>query len=979
GGGGARGPPAPAGAPPAVPPPAPGPAGRPATAPAVTTSPEDVACVMFTSGSTGEPKGVVAPHRALVGTLTGQDYARFTADEVWLQCSPVSWDAFALELFGPLLHGATCVLQDGEAPDPSLIADLVAEHRVTTAHFSASLLNFLLDEHPGTFAGLRVLMTGGEAASTRHVATLLDLRPDLRLVNGYSPVENMIFTLCHDVTRDDARRTSVPVGRQLAGKTAVVLGPDLRPVADGATGEIYMSGVGLAHGYLKQPGTTAQRFVADPSTPGARMYRTGDLGRVREDGAVEFLGRADEQVKIRGFRVEPGEVRAALTGHPAVRQAAVVVREDRPGDKRLVAYAVTDGSAGARELRAHVADLLPEHLVPSAVVLLDALPRTATGKLDRAALPAPSAATSAEAPRTAHEEVLCGLFADVLGLPEVGALDDFLDLGGHSLLVATLVSRVRAALGVELRIADVFAARTPRALATALPSAAPARPRVVATARPDVLPLSFAQSRLWFLDQVEGGATYTIPVTVRLRGDLRPDALRAAVGDVVARHEPLRTVFPTVDGSRPAGPRHRRDELGRTRVRRPGRAGAGPGGGAVRPRRRTAAARLPAAPGRRRPRAAAGAAPHRGRRLVDRAAAARPGRRLPGPPDRRRARLARAAGAVRGPRAVGADGGHARRRVLAHRPGGPAGGVVPARRPTPPRRPGRARRHRPAGAGRGSARRAEGPRRADRQHRVHGAARRRGRPAHPAGRGHGPGDRHARGGPSGRGAGRAGRVLRQHARAAHRHLRRPHVRRAAGPGPRGRPRRLRPPGRAVRAGRGGAEPAALAVAAPAVPGDAGPPEHAAGGGRLRRAARGAPGRGPGRGEVRPHPRPHRDPRPRPHRHAQVRDRPVRPRHRRALRRGAHPPAHGRGRGPRHADHRRGPAGRGGPRPPADDLERRPGAGRRPAGARRVRRAGPAHPGRGRPGLGRRRRHLRRAGRGGEPPGAPPGRRRGGPR
>uniref|UniRef100_UPI0031D54BDF amino acid adenylation domain-containing protein n=1 Tax=Saccharothrix mutabilis TaxID=33921 RepID=UPI0031D54BDF len=523
--------------------------GASGSAPLPVVSPEDVACVMFTSGSTGEPKGVVAPHRALVGTLTGQGYADFGPDEVWLQCSPVSWDAFALELFGPLLHGATCVLQPGETPEPALIADLVAAHHVTTAHFSASLLNFLLDEHPEVFADLRVLMTGGEAASVAHVRRLLDRRPEIRLVNGYSPVENTIFTLCHDITADDARGTSVPVGTALAGKTAVVLGPDLRPVPDGGTGEIYMGGVGLAHGYLRQPATTAQRFVADPAHPGRRMYRTGDLGRVRADGAVEFLGRADDQVKIRGFRVEPGEVRAALDAHPAVRRSAVVVREDRPGDKRLVAYAVTDGSAAPRDLRAHVAASLPEHLVPRAVVLLDALPLTATGKLDRAALPAPVYATSDASPRTAHEDLLCGVFADVLGLPAVGVLDDFLDLGGHSLLVATLVSRVRAALGVELRIADVFAARTPRALAALLPSAAAARPPLTAVDRPDVLPASYAQARLWFLDQVEGGATYTIPVAVRLRGPLRPDALRAAVGDVVARHEALRTVFPTVDGA----------------------------------------------------------------------------------------------------------------------------------------------------------------------------------------------------------------------------------------------------------------------------------------------------------------------------------------------------------------------------------------------------------------------------------------------
>ncbi len=531
-------------------------AGRSAEPLDLRVSPAEVACVMFTSGSTGRPKGVMASHRALVGTLLGQSYADFGAGEVFLQCSPVSWDAFSLEFWGALGFGGTVVLQPGQRPEPAVITKLVAEHGVTMLQLSSSLFNFLVDEHPDAFAGVRLAFTGGEAASAAHVARVLTANPGLRVVNGYGPAESMGFTTTHPVASDVDG--PVPVGRPVVNKRAYVLDERLRPAPLGAIGEVYLGGVGLAQGYAGRPDLTVARFVADPfGAPGERMYRTGDLARWTAEGVLEFAGRVDDQVKIRGFRVEPDEVAAVLARHETVGQAAVVAVERDDAPARLVGYLVPraghtiDGTALRTWLRTQV----PDHLVPAALVPLDRLPVTANGKLDRAALPSPTLPeTNGRGPRDAREEILCGLFADVLGGPAIGVDDRFFDHGGHSLLAARLVNRIGATFGVTLGLRDVFTAPTVAELAAVLALAeaaalpGPARPMLTSGPLPDRLPLAPTQRGLWLLDRVSGtGTAYNVPLATRIDGPLDAAALAAAVHDVVGRHEILRTVFPVVD------------------------------------------------------------------------------------------------------------------------------------------------------------------------------------------------------------------------------------------------------------------------------------------------------------------------------------------------------------------------------------------------------------------------------------------------
>ncbi|MFI9238056.1 non-ribosomal peptide synthase/polyketide synthase [Streptomyces sp. NPDC053079] len=515
---------------------------------ATPASPDQLACVVYTSGSTGKPKGIALTHAAIAALSDDPDVGRH-AGRVLLH-SPTAWDALPFELWVPLLLGGQVVIAPDVRLDAAGLRDVIVEHRITSMWITAGLFKVMAEECPEAFRHMGQVFTGGEVVPPAAVRRVMDACPDVVVVNGYGPGETTTFASLHVMEPGRALEPALPIGRPVANKRVYVLDDRLRLVPPGVAGELYVSGAGMARGYIHQPALSAQRFVADPYGPaGARMYRTGDLARWNRDGRLEFVGRADHQVKVRGFRIEPGEVESALRELPGVTQAAVLVHEVQEGDRRLVAYVVTaDGaelppSAARDALRQR----LPEYMVPSAVVTLSALPLTLNGKLDRKALPAPdfSGLVTGRAPRTPREEALCALFAEVLGLDRVGADDGFFDLGGHSLLATRLVSRIRTVLGVEVPLRDLFESPTVAGLAERLDGAGgPRRAELVPAVRPDVLPLSYAQQRLWFLHTLEGpSATYNMPLALRLTGDLDRAALQAALGDVVARHESLRTVF----------------------------------------------------------------------------------------------------------------------------------------------------------------------------------------------------------------------------------------------------------------------------------------------------------------------------------------------------------------------------------------------------------------------------------------------------
>ncbi|HEV3049322.1 MAG TPA: amino acid adenylation domain-containing protein, partial [Longimicrobium sp.] len=521
-----------------------------ARAPAAGVLPENLAYVIYTSGSTGTPKGVMVPHRG-VPNLAYAQARRFGIDGASrvLQFASFSFDAAVAEVFDALLAGATLVMASRDALLPGAgLLETLRSGRVTVATLPPSVLAMLA---PEDLPELRTVVSAGEAVDA---ATVERWSAGRAFVNAYGPTET---TVCATSARCEADGRAPAIGRGLENVRVYVLDAAGRPAPVGVAGELYVGGVGVARGYLGRPGLTAERFVPDPfgGATGARLYRTGDRVRWSARGELEFLGRVDAQVKVRGFRIEPGEIEATLRRHAAVRECVVVARGDASGGARLVGYIV--GEADPDALRAHLRRSLPEYMVPSAFVFLKALPLTPNGKLDRQALPAPEYAADADryvAPRTPVEEVLAGIWAEVLRLDRVGVEESFFDLGGHSLLATRVVSRVRDVFAIELPLRALFEGPTVAELAGRVEemrrAGLPVLPPVVPTGRTGALPLSFAQERLWFLDRLEpGSTTYNLPAAWRLGGALDQAALERALGEIVRRHEVLRTTFREANGS----------------------------------------------------------------------------------------------------------------------------------------------------------------------------------------------------------------------------------------------------------------------------------------------------------------------------------------------------------------------------------------------------------------------------------------------
>ncbi len=452
-------------------------------------TPENLAYVCFTSGSTGGPKGVAIPHRAVVRLVRNTNYITFLPADIFLQYAPVPFDASTFEIWGPLLNGARLVVLPPLLLSLAELGAFIRKQRISVLWLTAGLFHQMVEQQLDSLQGVRQILAGGDVLSVSHVRQALERLGEGRLINGYGPTENTTFTCCHPITRSSVEGRSIPIGRPISNTQCFILDRDLQPVPIGATGELFAGGDGLAHGYLNQPELTAEKFIPNPFQPGTRLYRTGDLARFLPDGNIEFLGRSDLLVKIRGFRIELGEIERALEDHPAVSEGVVTAREDVPGEKRLVAYFTVRGESAptAVELRSFLAETLPDYMVPSVFLCLESLPLTRNGKVDRHGLPAPNGRRSDleenyVAPRDSLETQLAAVWEALLGIEPIGVRDHFFDFGGHSLLAVRLFAEIEKQFGKRIPFAALFETPTIEHLADLIRAtdASPTRSLLVA-------------------------------------------------------------------------------------------------------------------------------------------------------------------------------------------------------------------------------------------------------------------------------------------------------------------------------------------------------------------------------------------------------------------------------------------------------------------------------------------------------------------
>jgi aspartate racemase len=431
--------------------------------PSTEVWPESLAYVMYTSGSTGAPKGVAVTHRNVIRLVKSQNYGKFAEGDVFLQFAPLTFDASTFEIWGSLLNGAELVIAPADALSPEQLGAEIERSGVTTLWLTAALFHLMVDQCLGSLRGVKQLLAGGDVLSARHVMRVVKELPNCRLINGYGPTENTTFSCCYPIVCAEHLEDSVPIGRPINRTQAYVLDADLSLVPRGIAGELYVSGDGLARGYCNKPELTAERFIPHPFAleAGARLYRTGDRVRYLPDGNIQFLGRLDHQVKIRGYRIEPGEIEGVLGHCPGIREAVVVARQNARGEKILVAYVDSPAKVEIGTLRSFLKERLPDYMIPAAFVHLETLPLTFNGKVDRKALPSPDAArpdliTPFVLPRTPTEEALARIWSELLHIDGIGVHDNFFELGGHSLLATQVASRVRADFKIDLALRAFF-------------------------------------------------------------------------------------------------------------------------------------------------------------------------------------------------------------------------------------------------------------------------------------------------------------------------------------------------------------------------------------------------------------------------------------------------------------------------------------------------------------------------------------------